>query len=113
MRNRHTKPYDRLSYATDSQYSLTFQDSPSAKAILVKTLTQGMQIEINNKQRDMETIKMFRFDDDEVRQHRDGFGVAQGGLTGINKFITETIFLHREKVEKDSTEFGKQAVDLT
>ena len=100
-------------HATYSKYSLTFQDTPSAKALLVKTVTQAMQIEIGNKQRDMETIKMFRFNDDEVRLHRDGFGVAQAGLSGITKFIAETFFLNREKVEKDSTEFGQQAVDLT
>ena len=100
-------------YATYSDYPLTLQDSPSAKSVLVKTLTQAMQIEVGNKQRDMETIKMFRFNDDEVRQHRDGFGVSQAGLTGITKFVAETFFLDREKVENDSTEFGQQAVEMT
>ena len=47
-----------------------------------------MQIEINNKQCDMKTIKMLRFDDDEVRQHRDSF--AQAEITGINTFMTKT-----------------------
>lgn len=65
-----------------------FHDSPSAKAILVKILSQRMQIEINNKQCDMKTIKMLRFDDDEVRQHRDSF--AQAEITGINTFMTKT-----------------------
>lgn len=96
-----------------SEYPLTFQDTLAARAVLVKILTQAMEIEVSNKQRDMETIEMFRFDNDEVRRHRDGFGVAQAGLTGIAKFIAETFFLDREKVEKDSTEFGKQAVDVT
>ena len=96
-----------------SEYPLIFQSSPSAKAVLVKTLTQAMQLEVGNKKRDMETVKMFRFNDDEVRQHRDGFGVSQAGLTGITKLIAETFFLDREAVEKDSTEFGQQAVDIT
>lgn len=100
-------------HSTYSDYPLTFQDSPSAKAVLVKTLTQAMQIEVGNKQRDMETIEMFRFNDDEVRQHRDGFSVAQAGLSGVTKFIAETFFLDREKVEKDPTEFGQQAVEMT
>jgi len=100
-------------HASYSVYPLTFQDSSAAKKMLVETLTQAMQIEAGNKQRDMETIKMFRFNDDEVRQHRDGFGVAQAGLTGITKIIAETFFLNREKVEKDATEFGQQAIDST
>ena len=96
-----------------SEFPLTVQDSLTAKAVLVKTLTQAMQIEVGNKQRDMETIKMFRFNDHEVRQYRDGFGVAQTGITGITKLIAETFFLSRVKVEKDTTEFGRQAVDMT
>jgi hypothetical protein len=100
-------------HASYSEYPLTFQDSPTAKELLVKTLTQAMQLEVGNKQRDMETIQMFRFNDEEVRQHRDGFGVAQAGLSGVTKFIAETFFLDREKVETDPTEFGQQAVDMT
>lgn len=96
-----------------SDFALTFQDTPAAKASLVKTLTEAMQIEVSNRERDMETIEMFRFNDDEVRQHRDGFGVAQAGLTGPTKFIAETFFLNRKKVEKDPTDFGNQAVDMT
>ena len=96
-----------------SEYPLTFQDSPSAKELLVETLTEAMKIEAGNKKRDMETIKMFRFNDDEIRQYRDGFGVAQAGLTGITKFIAETFFLNREKVEKDASEFAQQAIDST
>jgi len=96
-----------------SGYALTFKDSPKDKAKLVRILTQGMQIEVGNKQRDMETIEMFRFNDDEVKKYRDGFGVAQTGLSGFTKFIAETFFLDREKVEKDPSEFGQQAVDMT
>jgi len=96
-----------------SDYPLVVKDSPKDKTQLVEVLTQAMQIEVGNKQRDMETIKMFRFNDDEVSKYRDGFSVAQAGVTGFTKFIAETFFLDREKVEKDSTEFGQQAVDMT
>jgi hypothetical protein len=96
-----------------SDYPLTFIDSADGKAILANTLTAAMQIEVGNRQRDLETIKMFRFNDNEVRTFRDGFGVSQTGVTGIKKFISETLFLDRNKVEADPRAFGQQAVDMT
>lgn len=96
-----------------SEYKLTVIDSPTDKSKMVKALIRAMQIEVGNTRRDMETIKMFRFNDDEARKYRDGFGVAQAGMSGLKKFVAETFFLSREQVEKDPTEFGQQAVDMT
>ena len=96
-----------------SNYPLITHDSAKAKTQLVEILTEAMHIEVGNRQRDMETIEMFRFNDDEVKKYRDGFGVGQAGLSGFTKFIAETFFLSREKVEKDPSEFGQQAVDMT
>ncbi len=96
-----------------SGFSLTVMDSPQGKTRLVKILTDAMQIEVGNQQRDRETIEMFRFNDAEARKYRDGFGVAQAGISGLNKFLAETFFLDRKKVEQDPTEFGQQAVDMT
>ena len=103
----------RNAHSRQSDYALTFMDSPQQKAGLANILTRAMQIEVGNRQRDMETIKMFRFNDDEVRQFRDGFGVAQTGMKGVTKFVAETFFLDRKKVEKDPAEFGQQAIELT
>ncbi|NND00200.1 MAG: twin-arginine translocation pathway signal protein [Gammaproteobacteria bacterium] len=96
-----------------SGYALTVVDSPQGKTRLVEVLTEAMQIEVGNPQRDRETIEMFRFNDEEVRKFRDGFGVAQTGMSGMTKFVAERFFLNRKEVERDPTEFGKQAVDMT
>jgi hypothetical protein len=103
----------RDAHQQHSGYSLTVMDSPQRKTRLVKILTDAMQIEVGNPQRDWETIEMFRFNDEEARKYRDGFGVAQAGMSGWTKFIAETFFLNRKKVEQDPTEFGQQAVDMT
>ena len=103
----------RETHQQHSKYAFTVKDSKQDEAKLVKILTSAMQIEVGNRQRDMETIEMFRFNDDEVRKYRDGFGVAQAGMTGFTKFVAEAFFLDREKVEQDPTEFGQQAVDMT
>ncbi|GGK58882.1 Acg family FMN-binding oxidoreductase [Amphritea balenae] len=96
-----------------SIYPLSIVQSTKAKQQLEKILTKGMQIEVGDKKRDLETIGMFRFNDAEVKQYRDGFGVTQAGLSGIKKMIVENFLLSRESTEKDPTAFGEQAVDLT
>ena len=96
-----------------SDYPLTLDNSIQGKTKLVDILTEAMQIEVGDRQRDQETIEMFRFNDEEARKYRDGFGVAQTGMSGMTKIIAETFFLDRKKVEEDPTEFGKQAVDMT
>lgn len=92
---------------------LTIVHTPKAKQQLVKLLTKAMQIEVGDQGRDMETIEMFRFNSDEVKKFRDGFGVAQTGLSGVKKFIVEALLLSRESVEKDPSSFGEQAVEMT
>ena len=96
-----------------NQYSLSLVDSPTAKKELETVLTKAMQIEVGNKARDEETIKMFRFNDEEVAKYRDGFGTAQAGLSGIKRFLVENLLLSREATEKDPTEFAQQAVTMT
>jgi len=92
---------------------LTLVDSMDAQQKLTKVLTQAMQIEVGDRGRDAETIKMFRFNDDEIKKYRDGFGVAQSGVSGIKKILVENVFLSRDSVEKDPTAFGEEAVNMT
>lgn len=96
-----------------NQFPLTLVDSAKAKKHLETVLTKAMKIEVGNPARDKETIKMFRFNEDEIRQYRDGFGTAQAGLTGIKRFLVENFFLSRQSTEKDPTEFGQQAITMT
>ena len=99
--------------AVNNHNSLTLVDSPAAKKQLEQVLTKAMQIEVGNKARDEETIKMFRFNQAEVELYRDGFGTAQAGLSGLQRLLVENFILSRENTEKDPTEFGQQAVTMT
>ncbi len=100
-------------YGNDTTSQLTLTNSTTAKHKLENILTQAMAIEVGNKERDAETINMFRFNEDEVKKYRDGFGVSQAGLSGFKKILVENFILSRESVEKDPTEFGEQAVEMT
>tara|TARA_R110001583_G_scaffold157548_1_gene309481 strand:+ start:3088 stop:4251 length:1164 start_codon:yes stop_codon:yes gene_type:complete len=93
--------------------TLTLHDSESEIIYLRELLTEAMIIESKNKDRDLETIKMFRFNDQEVKKYRDGFGLEHQGTSGIKKFMIESLFLDREKTEKDPTDFAKKSVDIT
>lgn len=92
---------------------LTIADNDQDKHYLQQLLTEAMRIEGESKKRDLETIKMFRFNDQEVQQYRDGFGLAHAGVSGIKKLFVETFLLDRASTEKDSTNFSKQSVDIT
>lgn len=100
-------------HGQENNHPLTIVNSAEAKRHFEQILTDAMQIEVGDKERDHETIAMFRFNEDEVKKHRDGFGVSQAGLSGLKKLVVETFFLSRESVENDPTEFGEQAVTMT
>jgi len=93
--------------------ALNLTTDAAQRSKLAEIARQAMQIETADKARDAETIAMFRFNNDELVRFRDGFGVAQAGMTGLMKFAAETFFLNREETEADSSEFGAQAVQIT
>ncbi|MBD1558689.1 twin-arginine translocation signal domain-containing protein [Vibrio sp. S9_S30] len=76
-------------------------------------LNQAMEIEEQKSARSLETIGMFRFNDDEFKQYRDGFGLPQNGVVGAKRWLAEQFFLSRESAEKDPTAFGKEGIKLT
>mgnify|MGYP003385727510 CR=1 FL=1 len=124
-RHSNKRDYDRVPLTTAEQQELTqftqqtsdaelvFKSSPKDQQQLSQWLTKAMDIETGDRARDDETIAMFRFNDAEVAEYRDGFGLAQGGVSGIKKVVAETFFLSREKTESDPTDFGNQAVDMS
>jgi len=98
---------------SDPRLALTISDDGAIKEQLSQITTEAMRIETASKSRDTETVAMFRFNDEERRRYRDGFGVAQAGRTGLMEWVAESFFLSREATERDSTGFGEQAVTIT
>ncbi|MDD1793917.1 twin-arginine translocation pathway signal protein [Enterovibrio sp. ZSDZ42] len=102
-----------INTATGSDYSIEMVQSDSDKAAMRGFLNQAMFIEEQNADRSMETINMFRFNDKEYVQHRDGFGLAQNGVTGAKRWLAETFFVTRSAAESDPARFGKEGIKLT
>lgn len=67
-------------------------DSVQDKNHLQQMLTEAMRIEGENKQQDLETIKMFCFNDQEIQQYRDGFGLVHAGSLESKKYWWKPFF---------------------
>lgn len=94
-------------------YPLTITTDPEKRKKLGEFLVEAMRIEVANESTHAETIEMFRFNDEEMEKYRDGFGVAQSGTKGFNKFMIETFFLKRDKALPSDSSFSKGAIKLT
>jgi hypothetical protein len=73
----------------------------------------AMKIESLKEERDLETLEMFRFNNDEIEKYRDGFGLAQSGKTGMAKWMIETFFMSREAYMENPHTFGEESMKLT
>lgn len=99
-----------LSLTDDTDFGLQLVEDEKGRTAMADYLVKAMEIEESNANRSLETIAMFRFNDDEMKKYRDGFGLAQNGVTGVKKALAETFFLSREKAEADPAAFGKEGV---
>lgn len=98
--------------ASEAGFPITLLSKKQDTAELGGMLTEAMSIEEQNAQRNLETLAMFRFNDQEIAEYRDGFGLAQNGVTGIKKIVAENFFVTREQSYKDPASFGKEGVKL-
>ncbi len=94
----------------DTDYGLKLVEDDKGRSAMADYLVKAMEIEESNANRSLETIAMFRFNDEEVKKYRDGFGLAQNGVTGVKKALAEAFFLSRDKAEADPAAFGKEGV---
>ena len=96
-----------------STYPLTLTDTRERVDRLAELMRRGMEVEVADDERNLETLEWFRFDGREIERHRDGFGVAQTGISGLMKWIAETFVLSRERSVADPGRFASEAVKLT
>jgi len=73
---------------------------------------QAMAIDVSDRARDEETAEWFRFSDAEIERRRDGFGLSQGGVGGLSKWMAETFLLSRKSAGDPSGTFAKKSVEL-
>jgi len=76
---------------------------------LAAMLGRSMAIEVADRQRNIETVDIFRFSEEEAVSRGDGFTVANNGMTGIMRFIAETFFLGSRE---EAYAVGRKAVEI-
>ncbi len=82
-------------------------------AELAELCRDAMAVDASDRARNEETAAWFRFDDEELAQKRDGFGIEQGGIGGFTKWIAETFLLSRASAADPEGSFAKKSVALT
>lgn len=97
--------------SANTGFSLTITADESQRKRLAEFATQAMAIEVANKRRIEESVEMFRFNDEELERHRDGFGAPQMGADGIKKYLAEHLLISRESFLGEGSSFGEQSID--
>jgi hypothetical protein len=97
----------------DPAFSLAITTEPGRLGRLAEILEEAMRIETQGVNRNLETLRWFRFSDEEMNRYRDGFGLPQSGLTGFARWFAETFLVSREGSEAPDSTFSKEAVKLT
>ncbi len=96
----------------DIQVAYTTQNR--IRRVLSVQMKEAMAIETSGPARHKETVNMFRFADEEVLKTRDGFTIGNSGMTGLKRWIVETLFLGtRKDAEATDSAFAKEGIQLT
>ncbi len=100
-----------LSACTDTkEFFLNFVHSELENKKLSNMMIEAMRIETFLDRTHEETVKMIRFNDEEVVAFRDGFGYANLGVKGISRFFAEK-FAGRSKAMTAS--FREKTMEMT
>lgn len=92
-------------------FSFAMTSDPAQHIRLTEFATEAMRIEVVDKKRIAESVAMFRFSDDELTAHRDGFGAPQMGAKGVRKYLIENIFISRKSFLAADSSFGEQSTE--
>lgn len=92
-----------------------WSNDPQLRKQLAVLLGKSMEIETQAHKRNLESLAMFRFNQEEVEKYRDGFSLANSGVTGMKRWVAEKFFIgNREDIAqgKDKS-FEEASVDFT
>lgn len=106
---------DRLRQQTAGNgFETVYSASPELLNKLGPMLGKAMKIETDDPERNKETVDIFRFSEEEAKRKRDGFTLANNGVTGLTRFFAETFFLGtREEAYATDSAFAREGVKMT
>ncbi len=93
-------------------YALQLTQDLGTRKEIAAILTEAMKIETRGHARHIETMKMFRLNNWEIEKYRDGFGIAQLGMTGLKGWIAEKFFLGtRQEIENPESSASQSGME--
>lgn len=123
LRHTNRMPYD-TKQLSDTQIDMIVRAAPpaaggylkvivdrSSKTAIARLCEEAMRIEVSSKNRNIETARWFRFNDDELNSRRDGFGLGQNGTSGFKKWLAEKVLLSRSRAADPDGLFARGAID--
>ncbi len=93
--------------------SVSFSNQQQILKPLGEMLGKAMDIETSSPVRHRETVDVFRFSEEEALKKRDGFTLANNGITGFKRFLVESFLLGtRKKAYATDSSFAKEGIKL-
>jgi hypothetical protein len=93
-----------------TRVSFGFSNNRDLIASLTDFSGDAMNIELSDLKRKNETLKYFRFTDQEARESPDGIGFAQSGYGRVSRSFIGHFFLSRDRATSSQSLFLKNAV---
>jgi hypothetical protein len=93
--------------------SLSIIDTADARDRLAELCTEAMAVEVRAAPRNAETARWFRFNESEIEEKRDGFGMAQTGRGKLARWFAERFVLDRVTAADPNGSFARGAIDMT
>jgi hypothetical protein len=84
---------------------------PASRGRLADIASEAMRVEMTDQRRAAETVKWFRFSEQELRRKADGFGLGQNGVSGLKRWIAENVVLERHDADRWEGAFVEGAVE--
>lgn len=125
QRRSNKRPYDpekklspaevasiEKSLGTSAGASVAVIHAAKAREGVARICADAMAVEVNDRARNVETAKWFRFSSAELEEKRDGFGLEHNGKSGFTRWFAETFVLDRESSADPGGTFAQGAIDM-
>ena len=83
---------------------------PERLRTIVELLVEAFAVETNTRRTYDETLRWFRFSDEEIVEHRDGLSLPANGTSGLKRWLAEKFVISRENWHSDRNR--KTAIDF-
>jgi hypothetical protein len=99
--------------AREKDLTTELSDSGELVSALGAMIGKAMAIETAGAERHKELVDVFRFSEEEALRFRDGFSLANNGVTGFKRALVETFFLGtKEKAYATDASFAKEGIKM-